>query len=95
MLLDHKPHTVGDRKKYIVDYSQWLNAGDRLVPFVFSATTTSLTASIDTVTVPTNTTLQFFVNGGVLNEIFTVSIQITTLLGEVKNDTVEFFVTAP
>ena len=95
MLLDHKPHTVGARKTWIIDYSQWLKAGDMLAPFGFSATTTSPTVTIDFVTRISDTTLQFFVNGGALNEIFTVSIQITTLLTEVKNDTVEFFVVAP
>ena len=92
MLLDHKPHTVGNRRKYIIDYSQWLDLGVTLT--AGTATTPSLTASVDTVS-HTASTLIFFVNGGVLNEIFTIALQITDSNGEIKNDTVEFFVVAP
>jgi hypothetical protein len=92
MLIGRKPHTVGDKRKYIVDYSQWLDTGITLT--AGTATTTSLTASVDTVS-HTDTTLIFFVHGGALNEIFTVVIQVTDTNSEVKNDTVEFFVVAP
>lgn len=92
MILDRKPQTVGNRRKYIVDYSQWLDTGITLT--AGTATTTSLTATVDTVS-HTNTTLVFFVNNGALNEIFTVALQITDSNSEVKNDTVEFVVVAP
>ena len=92
MVLDRKQHTVGNRRKYIVDYSQWLDTGITLT--AGTATTTSLTATVDTVS-HTNTTLIFFANGGALNEIFTVVLQVTDSNSEVKNDTVEFFVIAP
>lgn len=92
MVLAHKPHTVGDRRRYVVDYSQWLDTGVTLS--AGTATTASGTASVDGVTHDT-TTLTFFVNGGILNEIFTVAVQVTDSLGEVKNDTIEFFVQAP
>ena len=94
MLLDHRPHTLGARRKWIIDYSQWLAAGVTVVPVAFSATTTSLTATVDFVST-TATTLQFFLNGGIINEIFTVALQITDSTGEVKHDTIEFFVVAP
>ncbi len=92
MLLAHKPHTVGDRRRYIVDYSQWLDAGVTVASA--TASTTSGTASVDTLSHDT-TTVTFFVEGGILNEIFTVAVQMTDSLGEVKNDTIEFFVQAP
>jgi hypothetical protein len=92
MIIARKPFTRGNRRQYIVQYDQWLAAGVALT--AGAATTTSLTASVDTVSF-TDTTLIFFVNGGVLNEIFTVALQITDSLGEIKNDTVEFFVTEP
>ena len=92
MLLAHKLHTVGDRRQYTVDYFQWLATGATIA--AGTATTTSLTASVDTVT-HTTTTLAFFVNGGVLNEVFTVALQITDSTSEVKNDTIEVVVVAP
>ena len=92
MLITRKPQTVGDRRKYIVDYSQWLDTGVTLT--AGAASTASLTASIDTVSF-TASTLIFFVNGGIINEIFTVALQITDSTGEIKHDTLEFFVIAP
>ena len=92
MILDRKPHTVGDIRRYIVDYSQWLDTGVTIT--AGTATTTSITASVTAVS-HTTSTLVFFVNGGALNEIFTVAVQVTDSNSEVKNDTVEFFVVAP
>lgn len=92
MLLAHKPHTVGDRRRYIVDYSQWLDTG--VTAASATASTASTTASVDTVSNDT-TTVTFFINGGILNEIFTVAVQMTDSLGEVKNDSIEYFVQAP
>ena len=92
MIIDRKQHTVGDRRKYIVDYSQWLDTGVTLT--AGTATTVSLTATVDTVS-HTASTLLFFLNGGIINEIFTVALQVTDSNGEIKNDTVEFNVVAP
>lgn len=92
MVIGRKNQTVGDRRKYIVDYSQWLDTGVTIT--LGAATTTSLTATIDTVSI-TATTLIFYVNNGALNELFTVAIQVTDSNGEIKNDTIEFNVVAP
>ncbi len=92
MILARKPHTVGDRRRYIVDYSQWLSEGSTIS--AAAASTTSLTASVDGVT-HDGTTMTFFVNGGELNGVFVVNLQMTDSLSEVKLDTIEFFCIAP
>ena len=92
MILDRKQHTVGNIRKYIVDYSQWLDTGVTIT--AGTATTTSLTASVTAVS-HTTSTLIFFVNGGILNEVFVVNLSITDSNTEVKLDTVEYFCVAP
>ena len=92
MILDRKPHTVGDRRQYIVDYSEWLSIGVTVTNG--TASTTSTTTSVDTVT-HTTSMIKFFLNAGLLNEVCVVSLQMTDSNGEVKNDTIEFFVRAP
>lgn len=92
MLLGSKKHTVGDVRKWIIDYSHWLdNAAE-----ILSATVTS---SSTTCTIGTHTVVGreviFFLEGGVLNEILTVTITMTDTFGNVKNDTLSFTVVAP
>jgi len=59
-----------------------------------TVTTTSLTATIDDVTVAGNKVI-FFVTGGELNEVFTAAVQMVDTKTGIKNDTIEFFVVAP
>ncbi len=92
MLLARRSHTVGNRRRYTVNYCSWLNEGDTVASG--TAVSSSLTATVDGVATGNNK-LVFFVNAGVLNETFTVSVQVTTSRGEVKNDTIEFAVLAP
>ena len=92
MLLAKRPHTVGNRRRYRINYSDWLDEGVTVV----SATvvSSSSTATIDGVTVAGNCVI-FFVNGGVLNEEFTASISMVDSKTGIKNDTMDFFVIAP
>lgn len=88
-VLGKRPHTVGNRKRFVVNYSRWLPEGVTIASQ--SETSSSLTATVDGVTAKDHH-LTFFTNGGTLNETFTVSVQITDTLGQIKNDTVEFTV---
>ena len=93
MRLSRRAHTVANIRRYIIDYSDWLEDGT----YVSSAAVTSSDTAIATITdmaIAENRVI-FFVNGGVLNETFTVSVAMTDSLGQVKNDTLEFFCVAP
>ncbi len=92
MVLAKRPHTVGNRRRYRINYSDWLDEG--VTVDTASVVSSSQTATIDTVSVAGNYVI-FFVNGGVLNETFTASIQMVDSKTGIKNDTMEFFVVAP
>jgi len=92
MLLANRAHTVGNRKKYVIDYSQWLNEGVTVSAAV--VTSDSTTATVDGVT-PLADRIEFFLNGGVLNENVTLSVRMTNTKTEIKNDTINVFVVAP
>jgi hypothetical protein len=92
MMQAKRPHTVGNRRRYRVNYEDWLDEGVTVVSA--TVTSSSSTATIDTVSVAGNWVI-FFVNGGVLNEEFTASISMVDSKTGVKNDTMTFFVVAP
>ncbi len=78
---------------YTVDYRPWLD--EKRAISAHSATSSSLTATVDTISVRDGSQVLFFVNGGVLGETFTVSMQITCTDTAVHNDTITFTVIAP
>ena len=91
MLLAKRPHTVGNRRRYRINYSEWLDEG--VTVDTATVVSSSATATIDTVSVAGNSVV-FFVNGGVLNEEFTASISMVDSKTGIKNDTMDFFVIA-
>ena len=91
-VLAKKPHTVGNRKRWTITYARWLPEGVTIASE--TVTSSSNTATVDGVTSKDHH-LTFFTNGGVLNETFTVSVQIVDTIGQIKNDTVEFTVVSP
>jgi len=92
MLLARKPHPVGNRKRWTVDYSDWLKqASTTLEPGAASVTCESETAFVDDV-VSTWNKVFFYLNDGVINETFTVHVQVVDRKTGIKNDTIEFFV---
>lgn len=93
MLLTHKKHTAGNRRRFVVDYRDWLCDGTWIV--TAAVTSSSLTATIDDVEVLEGHEVAFFVNDGTVDESFVVSVEITDSLTEVKLDTINFTVVAP
>lgn len=87
--LAKRPHTVGNKKRYTVNYGRWLPEG---VTIASSSVTTTDTSVTITVAASADHRLTFFVEGGTLNQTFTVSVQITDSIGQIKNDTIEFSV---
>lgn len=92
MQLAKASHTVGNRIRFIIDYSDWLDDG---VTVSAGAVTSSSTTATINGTLAIDNKVLFYVNGGVLAETFTVSIQMTDSKGEIKNDTMAFTVVAP
>lgn len=92
MILATKPHTLGNRKRWVVDYSQWLPTGVTID--TATVTTTSTTSTVANVTLLAGTKVVFFIEDGELNETFTVDIQIVDTHTGIKNDTIQFTVIA-
>ena len=93
MLLASKKHTAGDRRRFVIDYCGWLDSG----MWVVSATvvSSSATATVDGTQVLEGKQVVFFMNGGNVNESFTVTVTMTDSISGVKKDTIAFMVVAP
>lgn len=98
-MLGRRAFTAGNKTRYVIEYENWLLPGESLtvgtveLSAEFTATVTDITIS----GVATNSAneLVFFLEGGSVDEVFTLDVQITNSRGEIKNDLVEFFVVAP
>lgn len=92
-------HTAGNRRRWRIDYSGWLDEGVTATSAAVTLTDTTLApftgATIDTVSVNPSGQVVFWTNGGVVNELFTANVAMTDSIGEVKKDTVSFTVVAP
>jgi hypothetical protein len=99
MLLGQRALTAGNKKRFVIDYSDWLDDGVTLTTATvvmdpaFTATVTDVT--ITGVLVQLGHLLVFFVQGGSVNETFTLDVQIVDSRTEIKNDTIKIAVVAP
>jgi hypothetical protein len=93
MALARKFLTVGNKVRYTLDYSYWLEEGVTLATFTAVTTDTSVTIT-DVAVLPSGHAV-LFVAGGTLNQPFTVSVQAVDSRGEIKNDVIEFVTHAP
>lgn len=89
MAIAKRPLTVGNNKRYTLNYGRWLPEGVTIVSQSVSASSANVTISNVTIK---EIRLNFFVTATTVNETFTVSVQITDSIGQVKNDTLEFTV---
>jgi hypothetical protein len=92
MLLGSKSHTVGDSKRWRLDYSKWLENPAKIVSA--TVTSSSATCTVDESSVLGDEVI-FFLNGGTQGEQVTVSIAMTDSDSNLKHDTIAFTVIAP
>lgn len=85
--------TQGNRRRFIVDYRDWMNRGTTMSAFTAVASSAAIT--ISGVAIQGDDTGVFLVEGGVAGDTFTVTVTLTTSYNEVKKDTVPFLVVAP
>jgi len=100
MNLGQKNHTAGNTTRYAVDYSNWLDEGVSLTPasatvVLDPASAAATDVVITAVTITPSNHVVFFLHATVLNETFTLDVQVTDSRGEIKNDTCSFRVVAP
>lgn len=98
--LGRRSFTAGNKTRYVIEYADWLLDGESLASGTvvldpdFTATVTDVTISAVAVNNSADA-LIFFLEGGSVEEIFTLDVQVTNSRGEIKNDTIEFFVVDP
>lgn len=93
MVLARRNHTVGNKVFWTVDYGDWLEDGVTIASAVVTDNDTSVT--VGSPVTEDGHKIRFFVQGGTLNQAFTVSVAMTDSKGQIKNDTIEFTVVAP
>lgn len=86
--------TSVERKRYALDYSDWLDTGETVSSVTFTVTptdTTPLVVDANSIS-SAGTVVAFFVNYGTTGTTYTVDIQITTSGGQIKEDQVLFVI---
>jgi len=93
-LLASKAHTQNDTRRWVVDYGAWLDntATISTITVTSSSTTCTVAAPVPTVL---GSEVIFFLKGGVLGETLVITLAITDSFGNVKTDTISFYVVAP
>ena len=96
MSLGRFTKSPAERKRYAIDYSNWLDTGETVSSYSFSvAPTTTSPLVVDASSLTTGSTvLVFFVSGGLLANQYTVDVQAVTSGGQIKEDTVLYNVRA-
>ena len=79
-----------ERKRYAVDYSDWLGVGETLSSYTLTSTPSG-GMTVDGASIATgNTVLVFFISGGTAGVQYTLDVNIATSSGQIKEDTVLF-----
>jgi hypothetical protein len=94
MKLGNYPKTPAERKRYAIDYADWLDTGEVIASWtIVVAPVTTSPLVIDEVSLDLAlTTLVFYASGGLHSKTYTATVTATTSGGQVKEDTVLFTV---
>jgi hypothetical protein len=91
-MIASRHHTVGDTRRWTVNYEHWLDNTAVIEDVDVTSNSTTCTVSGSTINGPR---VVFTLTGGVLNERLTVTLTMTDSLGNVKHDSIWFTVLAP
>lgn len=83
-----------ERKRYSIDYSDWLDTGETISAVTFlpsPVATGGLEIDASSIT-PSGTSVVFFANYGVSGTTYTVTVTVTTSGGQIKEDEILFSV---
>lgn len=86
-----------ERKRYTIDYTDWLDTGETVQSITFAVTPATVsTLQIDAYTIlPGDLQVSFFANYGDLNTVYTVEVLMTTSGGQIKEDEILFTIRDP
>jgi len=81
-----------ERKRYVIEYEDWLDAGEQLSDATFTVSPTGA-LEIDAYLINEDgLSLAFFAAGGNDGETYEVLVQVSTTGGQIKENTVLFVV---
>jgi hypothetical protein len=86
-----------ERKRYTIDYTDWLDTGELVQSIVFTVTpATGSALQVDAYAIAIDgLSVAFFANFGELNEVYTVEVLMTTDGGQIKEDEILFTIRDP
>lgn len=84
--------TPAERKRYTIDYTDWLDTSETVASVVYTITPSN-TLVVDAQSILAgNKKISFYISGGNDFETYNVEVKITTSTGQVKEDVVVFAV---
>lgn len=88
--------TPSDRKRYTIDYSDWLDVGELVESVTFGVTPVDAPPLVvDGVSIdPGKRSIVFYASGGVEGGAYTVSPTMVSSGGQVREDAIKYFVRA-
>lgn len=89
MLLATFTHQPADQLDYDIDYSEWLPSGDAVASATLQVDKPGLTI-LDPLVVSDSTVLKLWVQSGATAGTYKASVNMTTVLGRIKQDEVKF-----
>lgn len=86
-----------EKKRYEIDYSDWLDTGETVSSIALSSTpsTTPPLVGDDQTINPEATGATFMVSGGATDELYTLVVRMTTSGGQIKEDAITFNIREP
>lgn len=92
MRLGNFTKTPAERKRYAIDYSEWLDTGETISTFTLSIAPSGGMYVSGSELDASNKVLVYFVAGGDLNAQYTLAVQVLTSGGQIKEDVVLYSV---
>lgn len=86
-----------ERKRYTIDYTDWLDEGETVQSITFSVTpSTDTILEVDAYSIALDgLSVVFFANYGALGTVYTVEVLMTTSGGQTKEDEILFTIRDP
>lgn len=85
---------AADRKRYVVDYADWLNAGETLLSVQVAGTIAMDEFYVDGYVVGAGgKEVIFYASGGVPLNTYTLTVTVTTSMDQIKEDEIVVIVT--
>jgi hypothetical protein len=79
-----------ERKRYAIDYTDWLDTGETLTAVTYTVSPgTDLVVDASSIS-SSGLVAVFFVSGGTAGTVYTIDVRATTSGGQIKEDTVLF-----